>query len=270
MPIQHGIYYQSQSGGLCRLHSLNGFFGKELITQQQFNDYIKEYDKFYKSLYNFTSSCLSFDIISSDQKNIVSFILKKHNVYTKYYALNQLYGKNINDYIIKILQGDWFFIYNDSHIYGARRLNNIWYIVDSMNGVRPINIGLLNQKNIGFIVPVNIKDEFYRNLKIIKDIFINDNKKTITRELITEYLEQKNKEKLILGELEIPLNLCMDILGTNLIQKKNSDDFLSIQKQVLNYEKFLSKFTKGNYNNLPLILNYLVDILASLTGLKTK
>ena len=60
----------------------------------------------------------------------------------------------------------------------------------------------------------------------------------------------------------------MDILGTNLAQKKNNEYFSSIQKHVINYEKFLSHFTKGNYNNLPLILEYLVEILSSLTGLK--
>ena len=268
MPTQHGIYYQSQSGGLCRLHSLNGYFGKETITRQQFDNYILEYDAKYKKLYNFTSSCESFDVVASDQKNIVSHILKKYNVYTKYYALNQIHGKNINEYIIKILKGDWFFIYNESHIYGARRLNNKWYIVDSMSGVRHTNINSINQKNIGFIVPVNIKDEFYRNLKLIKNILSENNQKEITLDVIKKHLEQKNKEKLILGDLEIPLNLCMDILDANLIQTNNKNEktnyFSEIQKHVNNYNNFLSQFTNGNYNNLQLVLT-VVPILHSLT-----
>jgi hypothetical protein len=270
MPTQHGIYYQPQIGGLCRLHSLNGYFGKETITRQQFDNYILEYDTKYKKLYNFTSSCESFDVVASDQKNIVSHILKKHNVYTKYYALNQIHGKYINEYIINILKGDWFFIYNESHIYGVRRLNNKWYIVDSMSGVRPININSINQKNIGFIVPVNIKDEFYRNIKLIKDILSENNQKEITKEIIKTHLEQKNKEKLILGELEIPLSICMDILDTNLIRTNNKNGktncFSEIQKYVNKYNIFLSQFTNGNYNNLQLVLT-VTPILHALSSL---
>jgi hypothetical protein len=268
MPTQNGIYYQSQSGGLCRLHSLNGYFGKETISRQQFDNYILEYDDKYKKLYNFTSSCESFDAVASDQKNIVSYILKKYNVYTKYYAMNQIHGKNINEYIIKILKGDWFFIYNESHIYGARILNNKWYIVDSMRGVLSTNINSINQKNIGFIVPVNIKDEFYRNIKLIKNILSENNQKEITLDVIKLYLERKNKEKLILGDLEIPLNLCIDILDTNLIQTSNKNEnnnyFSEIQKHVNNYNNFLSQFTNGNYNNLQLVLS-MVPILHSLS-----
>ena len=156
MPIQNGIFYENQSGGLCRLHAINGYFGDARISQQQFLQYQKDYDAEYKIKFNLDSSCSLFDTITSDQKNIVSHILKKHGIYTRYYALNQLYNKNINVNIIKILDGDWFFIYTESHIYGARRVNNIWYRVDSIGGVTQININSLNVKNIGFIVPVDM------------------------------------------------------------------------------------------------------------------
>lgn len=263
----NGIYYQPQSGGLCRMHSLNAYFEHAKIMPQEFDKYQNEYDEEYKKKYNFQSSCKSFDIVGSDQKNVVSYILKKHNVYTRYYAMNQLHGKNINDNIVKILDGDFFFQYNEGHIWGNRRKDNKWYSVNSMGGVRPININSLSgQKNIGFIVPVDIQTEFYRNLQIIKDLL---NNATSTSEII-KFLSQNNKEKKILGDMEIPLSICMDILETNLLSKSNAKEFNPIQYQVELYNEFLSQFTKGRYTDLKLIVRYLPTIIQQLTNLKVK
>lgn len=256
------IYYQPQNGGLCRLHSLNGYFGKEKITVTEFNKYQQEYDTIYKEKFNFESSCKNFDIVASDQKNVVSFILKKHNIYTRYYALNELYGKSTHSHIINILDGEYFFQYNETHIWGCRKKEGLWFRVDSLGGVRPMNINSLsNEKNVGFIVPVDIQKEFFHNLTIIKSILGDNANKT----KIKEFLIQKNKEKKIIGELEIPLGICMDILETNLLNNKG--DFSPIKKQVKIYNEFLSQFTNGNYNNIDLILAFLPDTLASLTFL---
>jgi hypothetical protein len=259
MPKQHDIYFESQRNGLCRLHVLNAFFGFEKISETQFNLYISEYDQDYMKKYNI-SSCKSFDIISSDQKNIVSYILKKHSIYTRYFACNQLHGINIKS-IIDTSVGEFFFAYTESHIYGFRKKNNKWYIVDSIGGVRLMNIDAINQKNMGYIFIVDIKKEFYRNLKIIKKI-LDD---TSSPEEIKNYLVQKNSEKKILGELEIPLGICMDILETQLFNQTR--DFNPITTQVKSYNEFICQFTNGKYNDIELILKYLPDILYNLTQL---
>jgi hypothetical protein len=261
------IFFEPQSGGLCRLHSINGYFGSSKITQSEFQIYVNDYDLEYKTKYNLDISCELFDVVSSDQTNIVNYILKRHGIYSRYYALNQIYGKSIQQNIIEILRGEYFFIYNESHIWGCRIYNNQWYKVDSIGGVSSININSLQHtKNIGFIVPVDIKNEFYRNLKIIKNIF-NDDVNSIE-----EYLITQNNEKKILGDLEIPLNLCMDILQTNLLSKYskiNLCDFHPIQEQVDMYNTFLSQFTKGNYNNnIDISLKYLPCIVKTLINLK--
>ena len=259
MPKQHDIYFESQRNGLCRLHSLNAFFGFEKISESQFNLYMSEYDQEYMKKYNI-SSCKSFDIISSDQKNIVSYILKKNNIYTRYFACNQLHGINIKS-IIDTSIGDFFFAYTESHIYGFRKKDNKWYRVDSMGGVRLININVINQKNMGYIFIVDIKKEFYRNLEIIKKILDG----TPSPEEIKKYLVQKNSEKKILGELEIPLGICMDILETQLFN--HTCYFNPINTQVKSYNEFIYQFTKGKYNDIELILRYLPDILYNLTQL---
>ena len=209
------IYYQRQSGGLCRMHSLNAYFGEDKISPQQFEEYQQEYD-IYQKKFNFQSSCKDFDIVASDQKNLVSFILKKHKVYSRYYAMNSMFRKNIND-ILSILKGDFIFIYNEGHIWGIRKKDGKWYTVDSIGGVRPANIThLMGQKNVGFIVPVDIQKEFYTNLKLVKTILGG----CPTVETIKKYLVQKNKEKKILCDLEIPLGICMDIWETQFIIRK--------------------------------------------------
>jgi hypothetical protein len=268
----NNIFYEAQYGGLCRMHSLNGYFGKSKISPAEFQKYIDSYDEEYKEKYNFEASCGLFDIVASDQKNIVNYILKKHGVYSRYYALNQLHGKNIKEHITDILSGDYFFTYNETHIWGCRVLNNQWYKVDSMGGVHQMDINsLMNEKNIGYIVPVNIKTEFYRNLCVIKSVLGED--PSLIH--IKEYLTQKNKEKLILDKLEIPINLCMDILDTNLtfhkskVEPPDLNEYTSIKTHVNTYAEFLTKFTKGNYNNLDLILDYLPDIIFNLTRLTT-
>lgn len=267
------IYYQRQSGGLCRLHSLNAYFGKEQISIPQFEIYKKEYDVYYKQKFNIESSCSNFDIVNSDQTNIVSYILKKHNVYTKYYALNEIQTqsqKDINKYIISILNGDFFFIYTETHIYGARNYKNKWYNVDSISGVRPMNInGLLHTKNIGFIVPVHIKDEYLKNITLIK-VTIAPVGGEITYNDIKEFLVKKHKDKDVLGELEIPLSLCIDILETNM-KHKHVFEFQPIQNQIKKYNEFLAKFSKGKCNDIDLILRYLPDIIIQLLpGTKKK
>jgi hypothetical protein len=282
------IYYESQDGILCRKHAINAYFGYEKITVSEFYGFQNNYDSIYKKKFNIDTSCKDFDVVSSDQKNLVSYILKEFGVYTKYYAINELYQqkntKDINE-IINILDGNFFFIYNESHIYGASQNNNIWYTVDSIGGINTMNINhLTSQKNIGFIVPTDHKKEFYKNISMLKYIIGDHN--------IQDFLIQKNKDKLILDNLEIPLSICIDILEYQMYQKiqtyqnsdimrgttkeniqknkkenKNMKCFEPIYHIIIKYKEFLTKFTKGRYNDITLILEYLPTIISFLINI---
>ncbi len=260
MPISNGIYYQNQSGGLCRMHAINAFFGTGKISISQFNEYQKEYDTLYKKRFNIIESCEMFDIISSDQKNLVSYILQRLNIYTRYFSINQLKGSQLKREDIK---GDFFFIYNESHIYGAIQKNNKWYIVDSMKGVRLTNINsIFNEKNVGFIIPVNECQEFYRNVKCIKSIFPQESRDLNS---IKTYLRKLHKNNMILGELEVPISICINILEFQYNRKKNTPAMIEYFKEVKNiideYDIFIMKFTDGNYTNINLILQYIPNII---------
>jgi hypothetical protein len=271
MPISNGIYWQQQSGGLCRMHSLNAYFGKEQISIQQFKKFRSEYDEEYRKKFNLTLSSASFDVVMSDQNNVVSYILKQYKVYTRYYALNQLMSVKSADSILQDLKGDFFFIYNENHIYGARRKSGKWYSVNSMGGVRLINIHrIFKTKNLGFIIPVDIQKEFYTNLLVVKSELCSSLEKNLEKNLeqIKQYLTNQHKEKNVLGKIEIPLGICMDILETNLSTKHtNSIQFNPIAIIVIKYNEFLQEFTKGRYNDIELILAHLPDILLQLSKL---
>ena len=193
MPNQNNIYYQIQSGGLCRLHALNNFFGYEKLSQSQFNIIQKKYDVEYTVKFNIDVSCKKFDIVASDQKNVVNYFLKQIGIYTRYYSINQLYLSSSNE-IINNLYGDYFFGYNDSHIWGYRRIIDKWFKVDSIGGVSQYDINkLATEKNIGLIVPVRIKQEFNRNLKLIQCELGDSAQWTILN--IRNFLIQKHKSK---------------------------------------------------------------------------
>jgi hypothetical protein len=265
------IYYELQKGGLCRLHSINQYFGFPKISESEFNLYIQNYDDEYKKKYNLDISCKSWDIVSSDQKNIVSYILNKNNIYTRYYAINQIYNKG-SKHILNILKGDVFFIFNEGHIWNLRKFKEKWYSVNSIGGINPINIqNITSEKNIGFIIPVDIQKEFYYNISIINKVFEKKDEKNnegeCNRDIIVNYLIKSNKEKKVLNELEIPINIIMDIMGIVIKSHKLKKNFEVIQKHIINYNTFLLKFTDGNYTNIKLILEYLPDIIVDLLNL---
>jgi hypothetical protein len=265
------LFYEHQDGILCRKHAINAYFGYEKITVSDFYKFQDIYDIEYKKKFNIDISCKDFDVISSDQKNLVSYILKEFNVYTKYYSLNELFQKDINC-IINTLAGNFFFIYNESHIYGASINNAKWYTVNSIGGVNIMDINCLtSQKNIGFIVPLDHKKEFYKNLLTIKSLFGINN--TIPH--IKDFLVQNHKNKLILGDIEIPLSICIDILEYQMqlnYKKKyiNNEIFEPIHIKIIKYNEFLTKFTNGRYNDITLILEYLPTIIFELINLKDK
>jgi hypothetical protein len=253
------MYCETQRGGLCRLHSLNAYFEYNKISDITFTEYKKEYDEYYRIKYGINTSCDNYDIINSDQTTIVSFILKKYGIYTKLFAINSLYNKEASN-ILNILSGNFFFIYNNNHIFGIRCKNGIWYTIDSLCGVKVLsNISNIStMKNVGFIVPVNMRSELYRNLDILKhNITVNP----------SIYLISVFNEKKLLGEIEVPLNLIMDILQTNynIIDISIKNKFIPIKKNIEMYNLFLIEFSKKK--SIDIILNYIPGILKNLLKL---
>ena len=265
MPVDSrtGIFYETQSGGLCRMHSLNAFFGHSKITAGDFQKWIAVYDTYLKKRFNISTSSATFDLTNSDQTNLVSFILKRHKVHARYYALNTVHGKTLDPEVEKAA---FVFVYNAGHIWGIRKLNGKHHKVDSMGGVQPFNIqGLRSMRDIGILVPVPLKYEWNKKIDAINAIL--DKEGVRCKKQLVQYLTRLHKEKEILGCLEIPMGVAMSILETNLSSPPNLE-FKQITNLVTKYNSFLAKFTDGQYNNLGLILEYTPDLIFELVSLQ--
>jgi hypothetical protein len=265
MPVDlsTGIFYETQSGGLCRMHSLNAFFGHIKITAGYFQKCIAVYDAYLKKRFNVSTSSATFDLTNSDQTNLVSFILKRHKVHARYYALNTVHGKPLDPEVEK---AEFVFVYNADHIWGIRKLNGKHYKVDSMKGVQPFNIQcLMSMRDIGILVPVPLKYEWNKKIDVINAIL--DKESVLCKKQLVKYLTRLHKKKEILGCLEIPMGVAMSILETNLSSSPNPE-FKRITDLVTEYNSFLEKFTDGQYNNLDLILEYVPDIIFKLVLLQ--
>lgn len=265
------IYWERQNSGLCRLHSLNAFFGYRKYTASDFIKICNEYDIEKNKIYNLKISCKSFDVINSDQQNIISYILHNNNKYTKYYPINYIYLNKISKdefYEIHNLNDlSIFFIYNENHIYVIKKHNNRWYTVDSLTGISEIKCYdiysyIKSKKNHGFIIPINHIKYFYINLELIKNELNNSS--------IKDYLIKKHSDNQILGNIEVPLNICMDILNYVFIKKNKIEQdhiFNPINNIIKLYFIFTKKFTEANYNNIDLILEYIPYIINELLNI---
>lgn len=265
MPInnRYNIFYERQSGGLCRLHSLNAFFGYSKITPSMFQKWIRLYDTYLKTRFNIKTSSSSYDLVNSDQTNLVSYILKKYRIHLRYYALNSIYGKPLNK---EVIDANFIFVYNFGHIWGVRKKNGKYYKVDSLNGVTPFNINSLSSmKNIGILVPVSLRNEWNLKVRQIKNILLSNN---INNKIdLMNYLAKLHSQKKILDKLEIPLGVSISILEMQLPRPYNPL-FKNIYDIVNSYNTFIKQFTNKRYNDINLINNFVPDIIFSLISLQ--
>jgi len=268
-------YWEPQHNDQCRIHALNAFFGEHKITPELFSQYCSEYDADMTQRYNLSISCRDFDIVNSNQMNIVSWILKKHGIWSQYFAPNELHNKIIE--LPNHSINNFVFIYNDGHIWGMKKIGDKVWNIDSLNsGPQLSNFSQLQHvNNIGFIFPVEITKEFYIQIEKLKTIVPQDTDegavapfKPPSIDSIRKYLIELNKKKQILGNIEIPLNKAIDILE---YYKRPCDHikFKPIHDLIEDYNYFLIKFTNGNYLNINLILEYLPNILYYLVAIRT-
>jgi hypothetical protein len=215
-----------------------------------------------KSKYHEESNCLEFDSVSSDHNMLITYILKKFGHVTRYVPV---WGGSRRPSLrqhLEDLLGDFFFVYNPNHIWGAKLIQGVWHNVDSISGVRATSLANLESTGTGFIIPVSAPNEFYRNVSTIRDILAR-NFCEPNIESISSHISHISSKGLILGDLEVPLGLAIDILETNM-QSKNSKNFKPIQRLIDRYRGFLSKFTPDNYHNDSLKLKYVPGIILTL------
>jgi|SaaInlV_165m_DNA_1040744.scaffolds.fasta_scaffold12475_2 hypothetical protein len=258
------IYWESQSGGLCRKHSLNAYFEGPKISENDFPELCKEYDKYIYDKYNVEIHTESNDCMFANDMGIISYLVKKYNhTYCFHFPINyidytvKIY--NIDNFLSWINDTDFFFVYNHNHIWGIKKHQNQWYKVDSLSGVNPINVsGIVNEKNIGLIVPRKYStytSDLNRVLDSIRKYIIKNGTEPSSLNGIIKVVKSNIQKNELLGDMETLYAMSIDIIEASV----SNHGLVSI------YTKFLQYFERNKSDTefietwFPLMIDRLIN-----------
>ena len=147
------MYWERQRGDLCRLHSLNAYFGYQRLTENTFFSYCDEYDTLIpgltsRSMDGFTEGRCIINYIIDVLDNIYTLTIPIESYSNSREYINyERYKKIINTL-------DCYFEFNKGHVWFNKKHDGVWYKIDSITGITRIDPHL--NKN-GYILVFNIK-----------------------------------------------------------------------------------------------------------------
>lgn len=248
------IYWERQRGGMCRLHALNAFFGERKYDDADFWDAADKFDAEQKNKFGTSTSCRDFDLVNSDQRTLISYILRRHGIYVRHIAIN-----THRDIIDTAITAGIFFVFNMDHIWIMKNKDNRWYKVDSMSGAHLVNVNQLkHEKNIGIMFPVNnLQSEFNRLADAIMIEIADDP---------LSFVRRCHNEKNILGNVEVYLGAIADILD---IQRSGRLGFTTVNQLIDRYGEFVRKMSlECRYNDLRFLESHVPGILTLVKRLR--
>jgi hypothetical protein len=168
------IYWEKQRGDLCRLHSINAFYGYNKFSEKDFNELCEEYDKIIRGL-----KSINMDGFA-EGRNIISYILDitSHN-YVLLIPINNYKNSrkhlDLNHYNKLLNNITYFFEFNKTHVWFNKKINSKWYKIDSLCGVNETNVS--NLTNNGYLLILDNKilfTELGYYLRKLDNILIKD------------------------------------------------------------------------------------------------
>ena len=169
--MEPNIYWEKQSGDLCRMHSLNAYFGYNRLNKSTFIEYCSKYDTVIKGIQNETMDGFS------EGRCIISYVLDI--IESKYVFLipinsysNARKDINIKRYNKLIYNLNGFFEFNKGHVWYNKNINGNWYKIDSISGVNRINNPTIN--NNGYLLIIEDKHLYNELYYYIQHIYNND------------------------------------------------------------------------------------------------
>lgn len=151
------IYYEKQSGNMCRMHAINNFVGRQLYTTEQFNKLCDEFD-LYNKFSEMTSKNNHTFYNNSGIKNIFGYALIKKGISIDMEAFDTHRQKNIEIEDMDTFMGA--IVFNTSHTWCVRNIDDNLYIIDSMGGNPSITQkSYFNNKGLNFVM-------IYENIKL--------------------------------------------------------------------------------------------------------
>jgi len=209
--MEPNIYWEKQSGDLCRMHSLNAYFGYNRLNKSTFIEYCSKYDNVIKGLQN--ESMDGF----SEGRCIISYILDiLESKYVFLIPINS-YSNARKDIDIKrynklISNLNGFFEFNKGHVWYNKHINERWYKIDSISGVNRINNPTIN--NNGYLLIIGDKHLYNELYYYIQHIYNNE-----SNDLYYIYLYYILKH-ITLSKIENNSNYNSKIYLLNLIKNK--------------------------------------------------
>jgi hypothetical protein len=235
------MYYERQRGDMCRLHSLNAYFGYKKLTEEDFFNYCDEYDQIIEGLESKRMDGFA------EGRCIINYIIDKlENIYTLTIPINLF--KNSREFIdishykqlihTKIKS---YFEFNKNHIWLNKKKDGKWFKLDSLSGINQIDP---NIRNNGIIIVFEDSDllikelDYYRKLiKINRKNKLENKNEIYWCNMVHSYkcLYQSLYEKIQHKSKNSEINMFIDI-------------YLFLQRFIKLYRKF-------NYNHTDLIKN---------------
>jgi hypothetical protein len=265
------LYVEKQKGGLCRKHALNAYFRKSKYSEEDFHNLCSKYDLFMKECgYITNTSSKHFDLIESNQFTVISYALfleKVYSILVPYSYLGKMLDlkskKSLSDLIDS--ECNFIFVFNENHIWGCGKQDGKWYNIDSMSGIKQININAYDLKKHGFIIPCSHKrtiQELVINVSDIKSYIERKNINFNNCDELELLLSVLHNKQLILDDLEILIASVVNILRIITDYSNNTD----INMIITTYKTFVELFEKekSNFNH---IKNYIPDILKGICNL---
>lgn len=247
------FYWERQSGGLCRMHALNAYFGGPKYDRSQFEDAIHEHDLRMSARGLENVSANDVDVTSGDQKNIIAHVLAKSGIFAKLYEI-----RDRPTAIAKAESYGAVFIYSPDHVWlGRRDTSGRWFRIDSLSGVSLMNLNDLQDPRLGLIIPCNrLMNEFAEIAAELGGLIQSDNKSSDGEnrgEKIVAYLVREYKARRLLGRAETLIGAAVAILE---IQLAGRDGFPVMRELLDWYEEFAASWTGANCTSLRFILTH--------------
>ena len=230
------IYYEKQRGDLCRLHSLNAYFGYKKFDDSEFFKLCAEYDEEIKGLK--TQVMDGF----SEGRCIISYVLDKvDNKYIFLIPINSYKNArnflDINRYNILIKHVNCFFEFNKKHVWINKKIENTWHKIDSISGVNRVDAPRIGKN--GYLLVIDGKVLFNELEYLLNKI-----------KLETDDSDNPNYNSL---EIDlINLHYVLKVVNTDLNKTPVSEEF---SKYLFNLNKLkteLKEFIIKNRENKPI------------------
>lgn len=165
------MYWERQRGNLCRLHSLNAFFGEKYIDDNKFKHLCEKYDEIVPGLK--TDDMDGF----SQGRCIINWILYLHGYHSVLIPINKFNNRQYIDlehykHIVNENKVNSIFEFNEKHVWiNKKNEKNKWHKLDSITGITPIDMQLNNN---GYIIVFHSIKSILNEL----DFYLNSIKKS--------------------------------------------------------------------------------------------